>query len=117
MICMSCPSLSAWFESPRSAALQAKAKRVNYVQLQVGALSGVVSDALRFSYDVVTKGTLLEGSELLIEEIPVAVYCDVCRAERELPALDSFRCPACGDPGAEIVRGKELEIRHLEVEP
>ena len=44
-------------------------------------MSGVVKEALLFSYDLACEGTLLEGSSLVIEEIPVMVHCPTCGIE------------------------------------
>jgi hydrogenase nickel incorporation protein HypA/HybF len=44
--------------------------KISWVRLEIGALSGVVSDALRFSFDLVTEGTNLQGATLEIAEIP-----------------------------------------------
>lgn len=104
-------------EAAEQAANRARAERVNYVRIEVGALSGVVPEALRFGYEVATRGTLLEGSELRIEETPLKVFCDACGTERELPRVHRFRCPGCGAATAKILRGKELEILDMEIEP
>ena len=90
--------------------------RVHAIHLRLGQLSGVVKDALLFSYDVACEGTPLEGSRLVIEEVPVVVYCPVCRAETTLDSVQMFCCPACGSPASEVVRGKELEVVGLEIE-
>lgn len=89
--------------------------RVNALHLKLGALSGVVKDALLFSYEVATIGTPLEGSCLLIEEVPVVVYCPECQAEHELESVQRFCCPVCGTLTSEVVRGKELEFVTLEL--
>ena len=47
--------------------------QVSEVHLRLGALAGVVEDALMFCYDIATEGTLLEGSRLVIEAVPVTV--------------------------------------------
>ena len=44
--------------------------RVEALHVQVGRLSGVVPDALYFSFDVAARGTVLEGAKLLVEETP-----------------------------------------------
>lgn len=90
--------------------------KVSGVHLRLGALSGVVKDALLFSYEVACQDTALQGSKLFLEEIPVVVYCPHCREERTLPSVQLFACPECGKPTGDIVRGKELEIFALEVE-
>lgn len=103
-------------ESAEQAARQAGAQRVTQVFLRLGALSGVAKDALLFSYDVATAGTLLEGSRLMIEDVPVIVHCDGCQRDVTLPGIQDFRCPACGQPSARIVAGRELEIAGVEIE-
>ena len=48
----------------------AKGRRVRRVTLEIGKLSGVMPHAIRFSFDVVAEGTLLEGAALEIRETP-----------------------------------------------
>lgn len=103
-------------ESVEQAARQAGAQRVTQVFLRLGALSGVAKDALLFSYDIATAGTLLEGSRLTIEDVPVIVHCDGCQRDVTLPGIQDFRCPVCGRPSARVVAGRELEIAGVEIE-
>jgi hydrogenase nickel incorporation protein HypA/HybF len=89
--------------------------RVAAVHLKLGLLSGVVKEALLSAYALAREGTPLEHSELIVEEVPLAVWCPACAAERRLVELD-LRCPACGGPTPEVVRGRELEVVALEIE-
>ncbi len=95
---------------------QRRGVRVSAVHLRLGALSGVVKDALVFSYEVSCQDTPLQGTRLIIEDIPVVVFCPKCRQERTLSSLQSFVCPECGEPTMDVRRGKELEVFALEVE-
>lgn len=88
---------------------------VTAVHLKLGMLSGVVKDALLFSYGMACDGTLLEGSNLVIEEVPVEVFCDHCQANRKLSSVQWFACPECGTTTPTVVHGKELEISGMEV--
>ena len=90
--------------------------KVFAIHLKLGQLSGVVKDALLFSYEVACQGTTLEGSQLIIEEIPVVVYCPACQAETPLASIQRFCCPTCGTLTPEVVRGKELEVVALEIQ-
>lgn len=90
--------------------------RVHAIHLKLGDLSGVVKEALRFSYAVACEGTPLEGSTLVIEDVPVVVYCPECRAETALASIQHFCCAACHAPTNEVVRGRELEVTALEIE-
>jgi len=94
---------------------QRRGVKVSAVHLRLGALSGVVKDALLFSYEVACQDTPLAGSRLVVEDIPVAIYCAKCRAQHVLDTLQSFSCPACGTPTMDIRAGKELEVFALEV--
>lgn len=101
------------------AALEESQKRgvqVSAVHLRLGALSGVVKDALLFSYEMACQDTPLEGSRLIVEDVPVAVFCPQCQEKRILPSVQSFACPQCGAPTRDILQGKELEVFALEVE-
>ena len=91
------------------------AEKVDALHLKLGALSGVVKDALLFSWEIACQGTPLEGSRLEIEEIPVVVFCENCRANKPLDSINNFVCPVCNAPVSEIVSGKELQVTALEI--
>jgi len=103
-------------ESVAASARKAGARRVTQVFLQVGALSGVSKEALHFCYDVATRNTLLEGSRLVIEDVPAVIYCEHCRAEVALPGIQSLRCPRCGRLSPRLLRGRELAIVGVEID-
>ncbi len=88
---------------------------VSVVHLKLGPLSGVVKDALLFSYGLACEGTPLEGSRLDIEEIPVVLYCATCGQERPAISMQRLRCAVCDTPSADIRRGSELEVFALEL--
>lgn len=86
------------------------------VHVKVGALSGVVPEALAFAFDVATAGTPLAGARLAIDAVPVEVFCDVCDARRVLPSAMSLRCPVCDTPALQVVSGRELALTALEID-
>ncbi|GAC1673814.1 MAG: hydrogenase maturation nickel metallochaperone HypA [Candidatus Acidiferrum sp.] len=88
---------------------------VQAVHLRLGLLSGVVKEALLSSYEMACASTPLEGSRLLIEEVPVEVFCPKCEAPRLVHSIQWFCCPDCGTPTPTILRGKELEVVALEI--
>jgi hydrogenase nickel incorporation protein HypA/HybF len=89
--------------------------KVQAVYLRLGLLCGVVKEALLSSYEMACEDTLLEGSRLLVEEIPVEVYCPTCDTVRPLSSIQMFTCSECGTPTPAILRGKELEVVALEI--
>ncbi|HEX8868647.1 MAG TPA: hydrogenase maturation nickel metallochaperone HypA [Lentzea sp.] len=89
-------------------------RRITVVRLEIGKLSGVVADAVRFCFDLVAEGTTAEGAELVIEEPPGRALCRDCAAAYEVDSLIVL-CPACGGANAEVVSGNELRIKSVEV--
>jgi hydrogenase nickel incorporation protein HypA/HybF len=87
--------------------------QVTRVRLEIGKLSGIVPDALRFSFDVCVAGTTLEGALLEIVEVPGLARCRRCRREVELPELIGI-CP-CGSVDLDLVAGQELRIKEVEI--
>jgi hydrogenase nickel incorporation protein HypA/HybF len=90
----------------------AKVQRVN---LQVGKLSAVVADSLRFCFDLVIKETPLEGAELVIEELPVVAKCKDCQAQWTVTE-PIFICQQCQGGNIDILSGRELDITSIEIE-
>lgn len=86
------------------------------IHLKLGPLSGVVREALLFSYEVACQGTALEGSMLVIEDVPVVVYCPTCQTETAPVSLQQFCCAVCDTPTPQVVMGKELEVVALEIQ-
>jgi hydrogenase nickel incorporation protein HypA/HybF len=90
--------------------------RVTAIHLKLGALSGVVREALMSSYEMACDNTPLQGSQLIIKEVPIVVFCANCQAQRPVSSVQLFCCAECGTPTSEIVQGKELEVVALEME-
>lgn len=90
--------------------------RVLEVRLRVGALASVVVESLEFCWGIAAEGTPLEGSKLVVNVLPVVVHCEACGQDAELEGVQSFRCPRCGEPCAELRQGRELEIDSIEIE-
>ena len=89
---------------------------ITAVHLRLGGLSGVVKDALVSSYEMACADTPLQGSRLVVEEVPVMVFCRECDGPRAVHPTQLFCCAECGTLAGEIVQGKELLVVGLEVE-
>ncbi len=90
-------------------------KRVKTVWLEIGALSGVEIEALRFSFEVVVKDSLADRAKLEIIALPGEAWCMKCSAtviiEQRFDA-----CPKCGSYQLQVTGGDEMKIKELEVE-
>lgn len=90
--------------------------RVTALHLKLGPLSGVVKEALEFSYEIACQGTALEGSQLIVEDVPVTIYCSKCRQDEIVESIQSLRCPRCGELSIDVRQGRDLEVVALELE-
>lgn len=89
--------------------------RVLAVHVRVGALTGIAPEALQFSWELASAGTVAEKSALKIDHIPLIVFCDRCASERRPAPASGLVCPECGSTCATIVHGRELQLVAMEV--
>ncbi|SON53951.1 Hydrogenase/urease nickel incorporation protein HypA [Hartmannibacter diazotrophicus] len=100
-------------------ALQASAvkegfSRVTRVRLEIGCFGGVEVEALRFGFEVTTRGTLAEDAELEILERTGEAWCFDCSQSFAVTRRDAD-CPTCGGSMVTVTGGGELRIKDLEV--
>ena len=86
---------------------------VTRVHLEIGALSGVVADSIRFCFDLATEGTGLEGATLEITEPAARCRCRACGAEFQ-PDSPIMLC-RCGSADVAVLAGEELKILSVQV--
>lgn len=87
--------------------------QVRRICLEIGTLSGVVADSVRFCFDLITEGTPLEGASLEIIQPTGRARCRDCGAEFALN--DLLVLCECGSANRELLAGEELKIREVEV--
>jgi len=87
---------------------------VSKVTLEIGKLSCVEPEALRFGFDVVMKGSLAENAELLITELNGLGLCQQCGQQVFMETLYDT-CPLCGSPNVKIFQGLEMKVKDLVV--
>ncbi len=89
--------------------------RVRRVWMEIGQLSGIEIEALRFSFDVVCRDTLAEGAKLDIIEVPGQAWCLPC-ARTITVSQRHDPCPKCGSYQIQVTGGDEMRIKELEVD-
>jgi hydrogenase nickel incorporation protein HypA/HybF len=95
---------------------QRREARVLAVHLRVGPLSGVVPQALASAFELAREGTALADCRLVVEDVPITIYCPTCAGERQTPSLHSLCFRECGSPAERLIGGRELELTALEIE-
>jgi hydrogenase nickel incorporation protein HypA/HybF len=92
----------------------AAGRRVCRVTLDIGRLSGVMDDAVRFCFPIVAEGTALAGATLDINLIDGRAKCSDCDAEFSANTLFT-PCP-CGSRETIRLAGEELLVKTMELE-
>jgi hydrogenase nickel incorporation protein HypA/HybF len=88
---------------------------VDAIYIKLGALSGIVKEALLSAYDLARTESTLETARLVIEEVPVMIFCPRCQAPRSVHSIQQFCCSECETPSSEILQGRELQVVALEL--
>lgn len=90
-------------------------RKVNMVRLEIGPLAGVEIEALRFSFEVVTRGGIADQARLDVIELAAQGWCLHCA--KSVPVKERFdACPDCGGYQVQITGGDELRIKEMEVD-
>ena len=90
--------------------------RVEALHVRIGPLSGVVPEALEFSFMVARDGTAISGARLQIERTELVARCVRCDKDRTLESPQHLRCPVCNESTPDVVSGYELEFSAMEVD-
>jgi hydrogenase nickel incorporation protein HypA/HybF len=92
---------------------ECKGHKVSRVVLEIGKLSAVLPDAVRFCFDLCTEGTIAEGAVLEIVETPGLGRCRACGLDVALERPFG-RC-SCGSSDLAFLAGEELRLKEVEV--
>ncbi|MGB8327280.1 MAG: hydrogenase maturation nickel metallochaperone HypA [Steroidobacteraceae bacterium] len=106
-----CHSLVDLIEAERAARGFAAVSRV---RVAIGAFANVEPEALRFGFEIATRGTAVEGAELEFDLVPANAWCMTCGACRVI-AKRGDACPDCGGSQLMLQTGEELRLAELEV--
>ncbi|MCC7310517.1 MAG: hydrogenase maturation nickel metallochaperone HypA [Sulfuritalea sp.] len=88
--------------------------RVSAVWLEIGQLSGVEVEAMKFCFDAVTRDSIAAGATLEIIAVPGTGWCMACA--RTVPMAEVFgACPQCGGYQMQVTGGTEMRVKELEV--
>jgi hydrogenase nickel incorporation protein HypA/HybF len=96
------------------AARQQEFVKVTTVWLELGQLSGVEVEAMKFCFDAVTRDSIAAGARLEIIATPGTGWCMECSIS--VPMSEVFgECPQCGGHQIQVTGGTEMRVKELEV--
>ena len=87
------------------------------IGLKIGELSDLEDEWIQRYFDYLSKGTLAENAELVIERAPIVLSCQACSSSFEIlkEKLGSPECPECGETKCQLVSGREYLVKNIEV--
>jgi len=95
-------------------AAQNRLTRIHSIVVECGELSMIVPRYLQELYPVVTKGSILEGTELVIETVSGMAECNECDEIFNVVACKGY-CPSCGSFDKAVLTGQSFLIREIRV--
>lgn len=104
------------------AAKKNNAKKVNEVFLEIGELTALNPEQLRFIFETITTGTLAEEARYNIEVVKPLIACKKCSYRGAIEFFEKLhfflpviKCPRCGDTEIEIIAGRECCVRKIKI--
>ena len=89
--------------------------KVSTVWLEIGTLSSVEPEAMRFCFDAVMKGSLAEKAQLEIVLVQGQAWCLQCN-KNVIIKQRYDACPDCDAFPLQVTNGEQMRIKELEVE-
>lgn len=90
-------------------------KNVSRITIKIGELAGVMSEALEFAFQGMSKGTIVEHAKLCIEKVDATAMCDDCNITFKIDHFNKL-CPNCNKFATNILSGYELYVNTIEGE-
>ena len=110
-----------------SVALRNNAKVINEILLELGELTFVNPEQLKFVFKIAADKSIAKDAILNIVNKPGAIRCKDCGYEgglkyeedrpefHSMAALFTLDCPKCSSKNTEIIGGRELTIKNIKV--
>lgn len=89
--------------------------RVRALWLEIGQLSSVEPEALRFCFDAVARDSVAAGARLKFVVAAGSAWCNACSEPIALTALGDA-CPRCGGYRLRVTGGTQMRVQQLEAE-
>ena len=112
----------AIMDSVLDAAKKNDAKKVNEIFIEVGELTALNPDQLKFIFGTITIGTVAEGARYNIQVIKPIIKCAKCSYECPIKFFErlhffipTVKCPECGDIDVDIIAGRECCVKKIKI--
>ena len=90
-------------------------KKIREIRIKVGELTGLVPNGRDYYFDIISKDTVAEGAQLIIDKLPIVISCEDCSYQGEIKK-GQYMCPKCNSYKIKIINGREFYVDSLEVD-
>jgi hydrogenase nickel incorporation protein HypA/HybF len=87
---------------------------IKNILLEVGDMSGIVSESLQFCFDVIKSETPFKNAEMKIKKIPFVLFCNDCKKE-STNSIGIKLCQNCGSTNTKVISGDEMKVIEVEL--
>jgi len=112
----------AIIDSVIDAAVKNNARRVNKIYLEIGELTALNPEQLKFIFETITKGTVAEGASYEIQVVKPSINCKKCYYKGPIELFEKLhfflpviKCPKCDESDVEIVAGRECCVKKIKI--
>ncbi len=109
-------------DSVLDAAKKNNAKKVNEVFIEIGELTALNPEQLKFIFETITSGTVAEGARYDIQLIKPLIKCKKCSYKGSIEFferlhffLPTIKCPECGEIDVDIIAGRECCVKRIKI--
>ncbi|MCZ7384037.1 MAG: hydrogenase maturation nickel metallochaperone HypA [Candidatus Methanoperedens sp.] len=104
------------------AAKKNNAIKVEEVFLEIGELTALNPDQLKFIFETISAGTIAEGARYNIEVIKPLINCKKCSYNGPIEFFEKLhfllpviKCPECGEVEIDIIAGRECCVKKIKI--
>lgn len=90
------------------------ASKITRIKVKAGEMEGIVADSMQFHFEHLKIGTIAEGAELVVEQVPLIIECSTCGEQSHVDAFEVVICPKCRNFTVEVISGRELMVESIE---
>jgi hydrogenase nickel incorporation protein HypA/HybF len=104
------------------AAKKNNAKKVNEVFLEIGELTALNPEQLKFIFETITHGTVADGARFDIKLIRPLIECKQCSYHGTIEFFEKLhfflpviKCPMCEGIDVDIIAGRECNVKKIKI--
>lgn len=88
-------------------------KNIYKIYMKIGEFTCIDEDALKFAFNALSKDTICQDAQLIIDKVKAKARCDCCNENFEITFTNKI-CPNCNKYSNNILSGYELLVWQID---